>query len=87
MLFCAKNDRFAELLAKSEDDQYEHRSVIAAADSDLARISRSDFEDMIEKFPEVHTDLKAIGQADLDDVTSMVRFFPLKITFAFGFIH
>lgn len=63
----------AEVLEEKTDDQYEHVSVIATADSDLARISRKDFEDMIEKFPEVHTDLKAIGQAVLDDVTSMDR--------------
>ena len=63
----------AEVLTSAADDQYEHLSVIAAADSDLARISRKDFEDMIEKFPEVHQDLKAIAQANLDEVASMDR--------------
>ena len=63
----------AEVLSAASDDQYEHLSVIATADSDLARISRKDFEDMIDKFPEVLVDLKAIAQANLDEVKSMDR--------------
>lgn len=63
----------AEVLTSAADDQYEHLSVVSTADSDLARISRKDFEDMIEKFPEVHLDLKAIAQANLDEVASMDR--------------
>ena len=55
----------AEILAKHDEvdvEQYEHRSAVAMKDCDLARVSRDDFDDMINKFPDVHTDLKAIAQ-------------------------
>lgn len=54
----------AEILAMGGDEsseKYEHRSVVAMDNCDLARISRDDFEAMISKFPSVHTDLKAIA--------------------------
>jgi CRP-like cAMP-binding protein len=63
----------AEILAQSSSEQFESRSVVAMTDCDLARIARDDFEAMLEKFPQVRMDLKAVAKAALVDAASMDR--------------
>ena len=61
----------AEMLAKDECEQLEHRSVVATTICDLARVKGRDWEEITTHFPQIQDGMVAIAQAELADVLQL----------------
>ena len=61
----------AEMMARTEKDRLEHRSVVATTTCDLAQISKEDFDEVLVPWPSIKAEFQAVAQAELADVQQL----------------